>query len=738
MHWGNQAVGGVNIYSPFLTICVKTICRELPCFSPICRGILKTCGGKIMITAEKIKILAIDDGQDTLDTLDSAVAQAFPEAGFFTATDGLKGIGLALAEDPDMILLDISMPGMDGFEVCRRLKADARLRHIPVVFLTALRPDEEICEKAFSAGAEAFLVKPLELWELTVQVRTMAKIKAANIMRQTEHDQLVVMTAQRTRELAVELAARVKALELLKESEALFKTVFTAAPMGICLIDYRTGKFLSVNPKFSDIVGRTAEELTAASWQSITHPDDVKTQLDNLAALTSGGKEMFQLEKRYIKPGGAVVWVCLTATPLPVSDGSAPRYLGIIEDISAAKAAEQEKKKLEEQLRQSQKMETAGSLAGGIAHDFNNILTAILSYSEFLLKNPSLDVPGRADVEEIKKAGQRAAALTRQLLIFSRKQVVQPKVLDVNQTILGMKTMLRRLIGEDIKLSAVTTEFPALIKADPGYMEQVLLNLCVNARDAMPKGGKLILEASRAHVSEAHVHLNGTIEPGDYVILSVSDTGGGMSAETQAHIFEPFFTTKPRDKGTGLGLSTVHGIIKQSGGSIVVYSEAGHGTVFKIYFPQAAGTVETAEPPTAVKTMYAGGGTILVVDDDSSIRTPIRRALAQDGFNVLEASSAEGALALCRRHKSPIHLILTDMVLPKMNGSELAVQLASVRPEIKVLFMSGYTDHAVLAQGMLDPDKNFIQKPFTLDALIQKARGICPACTPPPPRPKGG
>ncbi|MBU2573528.1 MAG: response regulator [Elusimicrobia bacterium] len=684
-----------------------------------------------MITAEKMKILAIDDGQDTLDTLDSAIAHAFPAAGFLTATDGPKGIDLALAEDPDIILLDISMPGMDGYEVCRRLKEDARLRNIPVVFLTALKPDEEIYEKAFEAGAEAFIVKPLELWELTVQIRTMAKIKAANILRQTEHDQLEVMTAQRTHEIAEELAAREKALELLHKSEALFKTVFAVAPMGICLIDSKTGKFLSVNPMFSKIVGRTAEELAAASWKSITHPDDIKTQSDNLASLNAGSEGLFQLEKRYIKPGGAVVWVSLTAAPLPAYSGSGTRYLGIVEDISAGKAAEQERVKLEEQFRQSQKMETAGSLAGGIAHDFNNILSVILSYCEFLLKSPRLDDPCRADAEEIKKAGLRAAALTRQLLIFSRKQVVQPKVLDVNQTILGMKTMLRRLIGEDIKLSAVTTESPALIKADPGYMEQVLLNLCVNARDAMPKGGKLILAASLARVSEAHIHLNGTIEPGDYVILSVGDTGGGMSAETQAHIFEPFFTTKPRDKGTGLGLSTVHGIIKQSGGSIVVYSEVGHGTVFKIYFPQAAGAVETAEPPAVVKTMYAGGGTILVVDDDSSIRTPIRRALAQDGFNVLEASSAEGALALCKRHKSPIHLILTDMVLPKMNGSELAAQLALMCPEIKVLFMSGYTDHAVLAQGMLDPDKNFIQKPFTLDALIQKARGICPACTPP-------
>lgn len=686
-----------------------------------------------MITAEKIKILAIDDGQDTLDTLNSAIAHAFPEAGFYTATDGPKGIGLALTEDPDIILLDISMPGMDGFEVCRRLKEDARLRHIPVVFLTALRPGEEICEKAFAAGAEAFLVKPLELWELTVQVRTMAKIKAANISRQTEHDQLDVLTAQRASELAEELVAREKALELLQESEALFKAVFTAAPMGICLVDSSTGRFLSVNPKFSEIVGRTAEELSASSWQSITHPDDVKTQLDDLAALTSGGREMFQIEKRYIKPGGAVVWACLTVAPLSAFGGSAPRYLGIVEDISAAKAAEQEKKKLEEQLRQSQKMETAGSLAGGIAHDFNNILSVILSYCEFLLKNPRLDGPGRADVEEIKKAGQRAAALTRQLLIFSRKQVVQPKVLDVNRVILGVKTMLGRLIGENIKLTVLASKVPPLIKADPGYIEQVLLNLSVNARDAMPKGGKLTIEAAIVRINEAHIHLNGTVEPGDYVVLSVSDTGTGMSAETQARLFEPFFTTKPRDKGTGLGLSTVHGIVKQSGGSIVVYSEEGHGTVFKLYFPQVPAGEEIAEPQKAVKNIFTGTGTVMVVDDDVQIRTLVRRTLAQDGFTVLEAASAEEALAICKRHKNPVHLIVTDMVLPKMSGFELAERLKTLHPGIKMLFMSGYTEHAVLAQGILDTEKNFIQKPFALDVLIQKTREILLACTPPPP-----
>jgi signal transduction histidine kinase/ActR/RegA family two-component response regulator len=439
------------------------------------------------------------------------------------------------------------------------------------------------------------------------------------------------------------------------------------------------------------------------------------------------------MEKRYLKPDGTIVWVNMTIASLKIGDKGNPRHLCLVEDKTASKAAEQEKLKLEEQFRQSQKMEAAGSLAGGIAHDFNNILCAILVYSEFLLNRLGQNDPGRADVEEIKKAGLRAAALTHQLLAFSRKQVLLPKVLDVNQVILGMKSMLGRLLGENIKLTTVTGTAPALIKADQGYLEQVLLNLSVNARDAMPKGGKLTLEASTVRINEAHIHRQGTIEPGDYVRLSVSDTGDGMSAETQARIFEPFFTTKPRDKGTGLGLSTVHGIIKQSGGSIVVYSEEGHGTVFTIYFPQVTGDAAIAEQPAATKKTFTGSGTILVVDDDAQIRNLVRRMLTQDGFTVLEAASAEEALAICKRHKSPVHLILTDMVLPKMSGVELAERLKSIHPDIKMLFMSGYTDHAVLAQGILDPEKNFIQKPFALDALTRKAREVLLATAPPPP-----
>lgn len=676
------------------------------------------------MTSGKLKILAIDDGQDSLDVLGAAMSGIFPDACFLTATSGRKGIAIALAEKPDIILLDIVMREMDGFEACRRLKEDARLRDIPVVLITALKPEAETLEKAFAAGADALILKPLELWELDSQIRAMLKIKASNRARQSDKDELGLMVTQRTRELADELAAREKALLSLKKSEELFRTIFNEAPLGIALNDSRTGHICELNRKFAAIVGRTMEQMADTDWMSITHPEDVPRSLEMMARLNAGEINSFKTEKRYLKPDGAVVWVNVAVTPLKTGDKDNPRHLCLIEDISAAKAAQEEKLKLEEQLRQSQKMETAGSLAGGIAHDFNNILSVILTYSGFLLKSLDKSDPRRKDVEEINTAGLRAAALTRQLLVFSRKQVLQAKVLDVNQVVVGIKAMLGRLIGENIKLTAVTGKAPALIKADQGYLEQVLMNLAVNARDAMPKGGKLIIEVSLARMSEAHIHSHGTVEPGNYVMVSVSDTGTGMSVATQARLFEPFFTTKPRDKGTGLGLSTVYGIIKQSGGAVVVYSEEGHGTVFKIYFPQVPGDAAIAERPAAVKKMFSGSGTVLVVDDDVQIRTLVRRALTQDGFTVLEAASAEEAIAACKRHRSPIHLVVTDMVLPKMSGFELAECVKSIHPDIKMLFMSGYTEHSVLEQGVLDPDKNFIQKPFALDALTRKTREV--------------
>jgi len=535
---------------------------------------------------KKITLLAIDDAEENLEALAAAVQEALPGAVFHSASDGESGLKLARAKDPDVILLDIKMPRVDGFETCRRLKAEARLRDIPVIFMTSAKPNGAICKEAFEAGGDAFLTKPLELRELAVQARAMMKIRTASLNQREENGRLQRMVDQRTRELELQLAA-------LRQSE--------------------------------------------------------------------------------------------------------------------------------EQLRQAQKLEIAGALAGGIAHDFNNMLSAILTYSDLLVKALPEGDPRRADAEEIRHTGLRGAALTRQLLAFSRKQVLQPRVLDVGAVIDGMRGMLTTLLGENVRLATVAPGGAALVKADQGYLEQVIMNLCVNARDAMPGGGKLTLEASVLRMDTEYRHRHGTLLPGDYVMLAVTDNGCGMSPAVQSRIFEPFFTTKHRDKGTGLGLSTVYGIVRQSGGSMVVYSEEGRGSVFKIFFPLAADNAPSALTPPA-RQYAAASGTVLVVDDDGQVKTLASRTLAEDGLAVLEASSAEEALIICERRKEPIDLLLTDMVLPGMTGIELSDRLKPLFPGLRVIYMSGYTDQTVLADGMLAPEKFFLQKPFTLDLLTQKTR----------------
>jgi PAS domain S-box-containing protein len=378
----------------------------------------------------------------------------------------------------------------------------------------------------------------------------------------------------------------------------------------------------------------------------------------------------------------------------------------------------------EEQLRQSQKMEAVGQLAGGIAHDFNNLLTAITGYSELTLRELSVDSPLHSKVTEIKKAGERAASLTRQLLAFSRKQILQPKVLDLNAVIPDMERMLRRVIGEDISLRTVLDSSLGQVRADPGQIEQIVMNLCVNARDAMPNGGHLTIETSNVHLEQAYRNQQVVIRPGHYVMLSVSDNGCGMNAETQAHIFEPFYTTKELGKGTGLGLSTVYGIVKQSEGSIWVYSEVGKGTTFKIYLPRVDEVVPKRERAEAAREIQTGTEIILLVEDEVVVRTLSTEILQQQGYTVIAAANGEEGLRCCKEFEGTIDLMITDVVMPGMSGRELAERVFALRPETRVLYMSGFTDDAIVRHGVLDEGVFFIQKPFSPDSLALKAREI--------------
>jgi nitrogen-specific signal transduction histidine kinase len=406
------------------------------------------------------------------------------------------------------------------------------------------------------------------------------------------------------------------------------------------------------------------------------------------------------------------------------SDGTILGYQGIIRDITDHKRTEREMKALEEQLRQSQKMEAIGRLAGGIAHDFNNILTIIQGYCQLSLYELKGDHPLRENIEGIKKSTDRASGLIRKILAFSRRQVMEMRVVDLNALLMDLDKLLRRIIGEDIELVTFLAEDLGRVKVDPGQIEQVILNLAINAKDAMPNGGKLTIETANAELDEVYARSHASVTPGHHVMLSVSDTGVGMSPEVKERIFEPFYTTKEKGKGTGLGLSTVYGIVKQSGGNIWVYSELGQGTTFKIYLPWAEATSEEKIEKVVKEEPPRGSETILVVEDEEELRKLAAQYLQKQGYRVLEAPEGEEALFICGKYKEPIHLLVTDVVMPGMSGRELSERLIALRPEIKILYMSGHTNSAIFQQGVLEPGVILLQKPFTLEGLARKVREV--------------
>ena len=414
-----------------------------------------------------------------------------------------------------------------------------------------------------------------------------------------------------------------------------------------------------------------------------------------------------------------------TISPVRDESGSIVNYVSVGRDVTR-------ETELEEQLRQSQKMEAIGQLAGGVAHDFNNLLTAIMGNSEMLLAGMAEDDERRADLDEIRQAGMRAASLTRQLLAFSRRQVMEPRVLDLNEVVANVTKMIQRLIGEHVELVMDLTSDLGEINADPGQLEQVVLNLAVNARDAMPEGGRLLIETANAELDEGYIGSHAPVEAGPYVMLAITDTGAGMDELTRSRIFEPFFTTKESGKGTGLGLSTVYGIIKQSNGYVWVYSEPGRGTTFKIYLPRveiAGDRIVRAATAGPESRLRAGNGTetALLVEDDDGVRVVVRKTLESGGYCVVEAGSAAEAARLAQDYNGPIDFLITDLIMPETSGRDLAQTVAALRPGVRVLYMSGYSDSAVLRQGMLSPDMEFIAKPFTQEMLLDKVRRILDA-----------
>ena len=510
----------------------------------------------------------------------------------------------------------------------------------------------------------------------------------------------------------------------VRRAEQNYRSIFENAVEGIFQAT-PDRRLLTANPSMARILGYDSPQELIASFNDIgaeLYVDPAAAEEVTRTLEAEGIVQGFEFEA--YRKDGEKIWLSLNIRLIRDDNDNALFREGAIEDITEQKRAEIERQKLEEQLRHSQKMEAIGQLAGGVAHDFNNLLTAINGYSSLALQRANPDSRTKTYLEEIRKAGDRAANLTRQLLAFGRKQMLKPVALNLNDVVSDMNKMLRRLISEDIKFDAKLDPELRKIKADPGQIEQVLVNLVVNSRDAMPQGGALTIETANFDVDQIYTSSHLGVPPGAYVMLAVSDTGCGMDMATKARIFEPFFTTKDKGRGTGLGLSTVYGIVKQSGGNIWVYSEPGRGTTVKVYLPQYDGDEEAAERPSVETAAPRGSETILLVEDEDVVRGLARQILEQAGYNVLDTGSGQEALRLCREHNEPIHLLLTDVVMPETSGKEIAQHLTSLRPATCVLFMSGYTDDAIVHHGVLDSDVEFIQKPFSPVALARKVREV--------------
>jgi two-component system cell cycle sensor histidine kinase/response regulator CckA len=533
-----------------------------------------------------------------------------------------------------------------------------------------------------------------------------------------ENEQLRFVALQNAHSILVtRRRAEAELLEAFRRTEERTNYALNAAHMAVWELDLLTRQITS-SETMAPLFGLDADEEVATldAGFALVHADDRRMVEEHVARAAHEGSDL-QMEFRAPWPSGEIHWLAVRGRVLRDATGRPSRLLGILTDVS-------ERKSLEGQLRQAQKLEAVGLLAGGIAHDFNNILSVILSCSEFLLEEMGAKSPLRTDVEEIRKAGKRAADLTKQILAFSRQQVLAPKILDLNEVLEAVSKMLARVVGEDIELEMRLATDLDKVKADPGQIEQVIMNLVVNARDAMPQGGRLTIETANVRLDAADGEGALRIGPGRHVRIAVGDSGVGMDPSTQARIFEPFFTTKELGKGTGLGLATVFGIVQQSGGTIRVQSEVNVGTTFEIYLPPTQGKMSWPVRMSPLPLQTRGTETILLVEDEDQVRAVASSILRKAGYRVFEASGPEEALAICEQHGPQIQLLLSDVVMPKMSGRQLAERIGARHASVKVLLMSGYTDDAVVRHGVVDDGVAFLQKPLTPAVLTLKVREV--------------
>ncbi|NLG34655.1 MAG: response regulator [Lentisphaerae bacterium] len=679
------------------------------------------------------RILIVDDKPENLYLL-----RAMLEGAGYTvdaAAHGGEALEAARRNRPDLVVADVLMPVMDGFTLCRQWRKDEEFRSIPFVFYTATYTDERDREFALSLGANDFIVKPQEPDELTARLREIMEAGARpdpadastskppsaeeQVFLQQYNETLVRKLEAKTEELEKDIAARKKIESDLRASEERFRSfvenandiVYSLSPDGV---------FTYVSPNWTEWLGHAPAEVQGHPMAGFVHPDDVTICLGAMDQARSGAK-VAGIEYRVRHKDGSWRWHMSNGVFARIASGEAPSFLGIARDITSIKQAEQEQERLQAQMNQMQKMESVGRLAGGVAHDFNNMLQAILGHVELAMEQIRPDHPVHENLQEIRKAASRSADLTRQLLAFARKQTIAPRVLDLNQTVDGLIKLLRRLIGEDVRLEWRPGPNLGTVKIDPSQIDQILANLCVNARDALGDSGRIVIETASASFDAAHCTRHEGHLPGEYAVLSVADNGSGMPPEVLANIFEPFFTTKEVGKGTGLGLPTVYGIVKQNGGFIDVASQTGQGTTFRIYLPlyrdPAAGAPPAPEPPPS-----GGKETILLVEDEPSILTIGTIMLKKLGYTVHGAATPEKALEIARLHPNGIQLLIADVVIPEMNGRDLSRRLLEICPDLRVLFMSGYTADVIAHHGVLDHGVHFLEKPFTMTSLAAKVR----------------
>jgi two-component system cell cycle sensor histidine kinase/response regulator CckA len=643
------------------------------------------------------RVLIVDDERHNRQLLEVMLA---PEQLVLeTAASGEEALAKIAAHPPDLVLLDVMMPGMDGYTVAERIKSAAATRHIPIIMVTAL-DDRDARILGLNAGAEDFLVKPVDRAELQVRVRNLLRLKAYG----DYHDQYGRM-------LEGEVGSR--AAELL-ESERLYRETFDAAPVGIAHVDLQ-GRCLRVNQRLGDLLGYSRGALELRGVADFMTDDDIAAESEAFKQMATGLRDGHVIDEvRFRRADGSFLWGRVNVSVHRDAAGAPRHFIVVIENIT-------ERRALEAQVRQSAKMDAIGRLAAGVAHDFNNLLTVIIGFAELVASDRSIPSQHAGDLKEVIRAARQATGLTKQLLAFSRQQVLHAAPLDVNALITDMARMLDRLIGDHIHVGLALAPNLALALADRGQVEQVVMNLVVNARDAMAAGGSVTIETREVELDNSVFH-DETVVPGPYVMVAITDTGVGMTREVQRRLFEPFFTTKEVGKGTGLGLSTTYGIVKQSKGYVWVYSEVGRGTTFKVYLPQSTDERSSADTVVPVVPVTRGAETVLLVEDEPGVRQFARRILDDAGYRVIEAADGLDAERLFSVQEEPIDLVVSDVIMPGCDGPEMVRRLHTRAPALRVLFMSGYTERSAGQRAGLDPSLPILHKPFTASALVRCVR----------------